>query len=191
MNNSVRQEIIDVWGAIRVTSIVFVQIAFWGAVAGAVVAFSWLGQFSVLFPAGGSVAALLLSSAFLMKVWSVHATGIVIDRENGTLTFPAADVETHLMDILTFKSFFSLARSETIKLASVRDITNDTKRSAGVKRTHQDRYGLNVMGSFGSRQIAFSSKQKRDEFRSALAYYTRRNGNFIGRDNNIDFPSNE
>lgn len=191
MSLSTKQEIVDVWGAIRVTTMVVTQVAFLGGISGFFLGYAWLGQFSVVAVIAGTLSALLLSAVFIHRVWRVHSSGIVIDKKEGTLTFPAADVENTVIDILTFRSFFNLARTETLKLSAVRDITNDTKRtSAGAERIQQDRYGVNIMGIFGSRQIPFNSKQKRDEFRSAIAHITKRNGHFLGQDNNIDFPSN-
>jgi hypothetical protein len=186
-----KQEIVDIWGAIRVTAMVVTQVAFLGGVSGFLLGYAWLGQFSVVAVIASTLSALLLSVAFIHRVWRVHSSGIVIDKKEGTLTFPAADVENTVVDILTFRSFFNLARTETLKLSAVRDISNDTKRtSAAAKRPHQDRYGVNIMGIFGSRQIPFNSKQKRDEFRSAIVHITKRNDHFLGQDNNIDFPSN-
>lgn len=184
-----QQRVADVWEALRVTALVILAIGVSSAVAALLLALVWLGHPSVGFIALVTMSLVILALPFIRRVWRVNERGIVIDRLAGTLTFPAADVENSLADILTLVPFFNLGRAESVPLTAIRDITNDTLRASSttMQRPHRDRFALNIMGSFGSRQLAFSSKQKRDEFRSALQGAMR--SRQIGRDVNVDFPS--
>jgi hypothetical protein len=121
----------------------------------------------------------LLSVWFILRVWLAYHEGIVIDAEKSELSFPASDVENRLIDIITLKRFFNHGRRETLRLASIETVMNETR----ARRGH---YAVNVSGSFESRQFSFDSKQKRDEFRAAIDWGARQTGIRIRQDGNSD-----
>jgi hypothetical protein len=174
-----QRSIADIWLALKTTATVFGQIT---VVAGAILAAA-----SLLFTGGVASGFLLfgipvvwvLSAKFIFKVWLTYHEGIVIDADNAELSFPATDVENSVLDILTLKRFFDNARRETVRLASVESVMNETR----ARRGH---YEVNVSGSFGSRQFVFDSKQKRDEFRAALNWGAGETGVRTWQDRNCD-----
>lgn len=174
-----QRNIADIWLALKTTVTVFGQIT---AVAGAIIIVA-----SVLFTGGissgyllfGIPVAWVLSAKFIFKVWLTYHEGIVIDADNAELSFPATDVENSVLDILTLRRFFDNARRETVRLASVESVMNETR----ARRGH---YAVNVSGNFGSRQFTFDSKQKRDEFRAALNWGAGETGVRTWQDRNSD-----
>lgn len=174
-----QRNIADIWLALTKTATVFGLIT---AVAGgglSIVSFLTTGGFAPGFLLFGIPIIWVLSAKFLFKVWLTYHEGIVIDADNAELSFPATDVENSVLDILTLKKFFDNARRETVRLASVESVMNET-------RARQGHFAVNVSGSFGSRQFSFDSKQKRDEFRAALDWGAGETGVRTRQDRNSD-----
>lgn len=116
----------------------------------------------------------------LRLLWA-YGTGIVIDLRAKTISWPASDVEDSFFDILSGKRFVNHLHRETVVLADITDLRNDTD-------VHKDRRSrLNLSGSFGSRQLEFSSKQKRDECRTRILEAVRKVGIRPTSDFNTDF----
>ena len=142
---------------------------------------------------------------FLALVWISYRKGIVLDPANDRISFPASDVEISLIQILLLMRFFKLARRETLLLSEIESVTNETRRYRATSASIADftknkkagpgssavktRFAVNLVGVFGSRQLTFASKQKRDEFRSHLQWALREIGSRISTDRNIDIPS--
>lgn len=118
----------------------------------------------------GGVLALSVLAALV--VFINYSRGVVIAPDS--LSFPASDVENSLLALLLGKSLWGHLFRERLPLADVEHLANDG---------HGKRWRLNVSGVFGSRQIEFSSKQKRDECRAALLRYLRA----AQADANLDF----
>jgi hypothetical protein len=178
-NRTNQRRIADVWLALRTTATVFAQIT---VVAGVLVTVASLLATGVVesgFLLFGIPLVWALSALFIFKVWLTYHDGVVIDADNAELSFPATDVENSVLDILILKRFFNNARRETVRLASVESVMNETR----ARRGH---YAVNVSGSFGSRQFTFDSKQKRDEFRAALNWGAGETGVRTWQDRNSD-----
>lgn len=106
---------------------------------------------------------------FCIRTFRSYAMGVVIDSTNNELSFPASDVELSVFEIITLKKFRNLQHRSSVPLNEVEGLTNDIKRwESMITKIKNVRYLLNVSGTFGSQQFEFSSKQKRDECRSAI-----------------------
>lgn len=112
------------------------------------------------------------------KTWKAHQAGIIIDLSKGILSFTAEDIENTFWEIIISKQFFNHWQRINLPLNEILRIDNDTLK-IGKGKSMVKRYGLNISGIFGSQQIVFTSKQKRDECRALLAYVLKeiRNGN--------------
>lgn len=109
---------------------------------------------------------------FALFVFSNYYKGIRIT--NKYLSIPASDVENSLVAFLLGKSIWGHMFQETLMMQDLERVDNDG---------HGRRWRINLSGEFGSRQIEFSSKQKRDECRAAILKYSSG-----GRaDSNMDF----
>lgn len=115
----------------------------------------------------------------LRLLWA-YGAGIVIDMTKKTVSWPASD-EDGFPDIITGKRLVNHLHRETVGLGDIMDLRND------IDLTADRRAKLNVSGSFGSRQLEFSSKQKRDECRTRLVEAIRRAGGRATQDFNTDF----
>ena len=103
------------------------------------------------------------------KTWKVHQPGVIINLSEGTLSFAAEDIENTFWEIITFKQFFNHWQRMSVSLQEILRIDNDTIKM-GKGKNMVKYYGLNVSGTFGSQQIVFTKKQKRDECRAQLAH---------------------
>ena len=177
--NGRQRSIVDIWLALTTTATVFGQITVVGGVLVTVASFLITGGVAPGFLLFGIPLIWMLSAKFIFKVWLTYHKGIVIDAENAELSFPATDVENSVLDIVTLKKFFDNARRESVRLASVESVVNETRALRG-------HYAVNVSGSFGSRQFSFDSKQKRDEFRAALDWGAGETGVRTRQDRNSD-----
>lgn len=174
-----QRQIADIWLALKITATMFGLMTIIGAAVG--VMLSWLitDAISPKFILLGIPAIWLLSAGFVIRVWQSYFTGILIDAGTSELSFPASDVENSLLDIITLKRFFGHGQRESLRLASIESVMNETR----AKRGH---YAVNVAGSFGSRQFSFDSKQKRDEFRAAIDWAAKQTGARIKQGGNAD-----
>lgn len=173
-------ELKDTWLALNKTFGLIAVIVFWNIIL--------VGIYTLLFTednpflmgiVGGIIYSpllLLLFSKFIYGVWNAYNLGIIVSFEDKTFSFPASDVENNVIDIITFKQFRDLSKREILNLAEIEALANETKRwttsntnSKGKKTTKKHvSFLLNVSGDFGSRQLEFDSKQKRDECRAML-----------------------
>lgn len=178
-NSLGQRRITDIWLALRMTATVFGLITAAGVAL--IVVLSWFFTDTVdsRVVLLGIPLVWLLLSWFILQVWLTYHEGIVIDTEKSELSFPATDVENRLIDIITLKRFFDHGRRESLRLASIETVMNETR----ARRGH---YAVNVSGSFKSRQFSFDSKQKRDEFRAAINWGARQTGTNIRQDGNSD-----
>lgn len=174
-----QRNIADIWLALTTTATVFGQITAVSGVMLSIVSLLSTGGIASGFLLFGIPVVWVLSAKFIFKVWLTYHEGIVIDADNAELSFPATDVENSVLSILTLERFFDNARRETVRLASVESVMNETR----ARRGH---YAVNVSGSFGSRQFSFDSKQKRDEFRAALNWGAGETGVHTWQDRNSD-----
>lgn len=172
-----QRRIADIYLAIKTTAMVLAAISVLGAVLCGVASSVLGGSDSWILL--GVPLAWLAFSPFVFRVWFTYHDGIIVDVANDCLSFPASDVESSLFEIITFRRFFNHGKTERLPLSSVEAAMNETRTSKGW-------YAINLSGSFGSRQLAFDSKQKRDEFRAAVEWGIRQVGGRLKSDTNID-----
>lgn len=114
-----------------------------------------------------------------------------VDLDNKKINLPASNVKvktSFLKKILDFFLDFFLGllclitplflfiwitacRRTSINLEEVENVYVDTKNwssGKGKDRTHHTRYNVYIVGTFGSAQIGFYSRAKRDELRNAV-----------------------
>lgn len=178
----------DVWEAIRVTTGAAIGLSVTAIFLALILSFMWLRSWSIFGCVTIAIVIACLGIPFLWRVWKSYSAGIIFSPAKNELSFPAADVENSLFEILTLKSFFDLARRETIYLSSIEYFANETdRRKHNSARIQDSIFSVNIVGAFGSRKISLNSKQKRDEFRTNLTWALRQVGSGVS-DQNIDFP---
>jgi len=166
--------VVDIWHAIRVTFGCWLAMLAGLTALGLLLILLLLSDFSpVLWISIWLCGSLLASSLFGWRVWQAQSAGIRLDPESATLSFSADDLENSLHDILSLRRFFDHAHRIQIAIDEIQRLDNDTQR-VGQGRSRRRRYRLNLSGDFGSYQLMFSHKQKRDECRALLAQVIRR-----------------
>ena len=115
----------------------------------------------------------------------------MIDLETGLVTFPRSDMENSIFAILLLFPYWNLMRTITIESSEIENIYVDTKRwttkhkryigvTVGGKSKYRTktkkhiRYTINIAGTFGSANLQFLDRQKRDEVRNALQQSVKR-----------------
>lgn len=74
--------------------------------------------------------------------------------------------------MITLKRIRGFFYRENVNAHEIEYVTNDFGYS-GKSGSKQKIYGLNISGAFGSRNIRFYSKQKRDEARNILRNFSK------------------
>lgn len=109
----------------------------------------------------------------------------VIDLEEGIVTFPKSDIENSILEIFLLIPYWNLMQTKTVKCNEVENIYIDTKRwstkhkvytgttTTGKSKFRTEtkrhvRYTINIAGKFGSANLQFLDRQKRDEVRNAI-----------------------
>ena len=121
--------------------------------------------FDLLFPR--SWWSLLVGVAFLyvpIRVFMNIAEGILYNSETEELEIPGSNTDMSIFDIVTFKTVRQFLTRETLPLDEIQGLNNHVVRSSGEWYSATN-WILIVSGDFGSRQIRFASKAKRDETR--------------------------
>lgn len=187
-------EVKDIWLALQKTGLVIGGVSVVGLIAG----FGLNNLFGtdengVIY--GTVIVANLIAAKFTFGVWSSYSEGIVADIENNIFSFPASDVENSIQDILTLRPLFNLAKRNEYPLSEINALTNETKRWTTKSKNSNGRseskehvkWLLNISGEFGSQQLEFTSKQKRDECRAMLNSASKKIGSSIkSSDINLD-----
>lgn len=106
----------------------------------------------------------------MFRVYFVYIQGVALKNEK--FSWPASDVENSLLDLITLKRLRGFFYRESVNALDIEYVTNDFGYK-GEKGSKQKIYGLNISGSFGSRNIRFYSKQKRDEARNILRSFSK------------------
>lgn len=142
-----------------------------------------------------AVAALifLFMGRYTWKVWDSYNQGILVSSKHNQINFPASDVENTLMDIITLKRMRDYANRLVYSLSDIDKVWVDRQRRKvthtvnGKKKTKTVIvYTVNLAGSFGSKNIEFTSRQKRDETRSAISICAKDLGLKISVGANVD-----
>ncbi len=109
----------------------------------------------------------------------------IIDLNTGLVTFPRSDIQNSILAIILLFPYWNLMRTLTINASQIENVYLDTKRwttsyqktsgysDSGKPRyknetTKHVRYTLNIAGTFGSANLQFLDRQKRDEVRNAI-----------------------
>ena len=107
----------------------------------------------------------------------------IIDLETGHITFPRSDVENSLLAIIVLAPYWNRMRTKTIHASEVENIYIDSKKwstkskmpygftakgKPKYKTIQNIRYNVNIVGTFGSANLVFQERQKRDEVRNAI-----------------------
>lgn len=181
--------VVDIWHAIRTTFGCWLAMLIGLSLIGALLILLLLSDFRPGLWAGTwFCASQLVASVFGWRVWQAQSAGIRIDPISATLSFSADDLENSLHDILSLRRFFDHAQRIQIAIDDIQRLDNDTQR-VGQGRSRRRCYGLNLSGDFGSYQLMFSHKQKRDECRALLVQVIRRaKSRAPSLDANIAFP---
>ena len=119
------------------------------------------------------IVFLIIFTLFYLKIFFIFNRGYVIDLEKEHFCFPATDVENHLTDFFTFRRLREYAKAKCVPLNEITDIYLDTTKerryNPTTKRYRQEPvYRLNIVGPYGSDNLIFSSRQKRNEVRGIL-----------------------
>lgn len=134
------------------------------------------------------VSAILISFIVFIQSIIIYLANnkYVVDVDSGLFTFPRSDMENSFLAIVLLFPYWNLMRRRTVKCSDIENFYLDTQRwsedtqvsngttSKGVsksktKKIQHVRYTLNVVGTFGSANLTFLSRQKRDEVRNAIA----------------------
>ena len=109
----------------------------------------------------------------------------IVDMETGLITFPRSDMENSILAIILLFPYWNLMRTKIIQSSEIENIYIDTKRwstkyqkyagttSTGKSKYRSEtkkhaRYTINIAGTFGSANLQFLDRQKRDEVRNAI-----------------------
>lgn len=139
-------------------------------------------QFTIIKYAALTIVSLLIIQGFFIYFAN---KSYIIDCETGSITFPRSDVENKFWEILLLVSYWNLMRTRTINASEIENLYIDTKRWTTTSRVYSGStskgkaryrtqtnrhvlYTINIAGTFGSANLSFSSRQKRDETRNAI-----------------------
>ena len=101
----------------------------------------------------------------------------LIDLSAGVIVFPRSDIENSVLQIILLAPYWNLMRRKTVHALEVENIYIDTKRWTSKSKSFINgkkinkknvRYTLNIAGTFGSANLQFLERQKRDEVRNAI-----------------------
>lgn len=181
--------VVDIWHAIRATFGCWLALLISLCLIGTLLILLLLSDFRPALWVGiWCSSSVVAASVFGWRVWQAQSAGIRIDPSSATLSFSADDLENSLNDILSLRRFFDHAQRIQIAVDDIQRLDNDTQR-VGQGRSRRRRYGLNLSGDFGSYQLMFSHKQKRDECRALLVQVIQHvKGKAPSLDPNIAFP---
>lgn len=133
-----------------------------------------------------SVCLILTAIVFFQSIIIYIANRkYVIDLEEGTFKFPRSDMENSIIAIILLFRYWNLMRTKTINCDEIENIYIDTKRWTTKNKTgtgltsigktkyttttkNHVLYTINIAGAFGSANLPFSNRQKRDEVRNAI-----------------------
>ncbi|GAB6070871.1 hypothetical protein JCM30760_19680 [Thiomicrorhabdus hydrogeniphila] len=131
-------------------------------------------------------SAVLTPIIFIQSIFIYFANRkYIVDLETGLITFPRTDIENSILEIILLYPYWNLMRTATIHATEVENLFLDTKRwstkhkvangaTASGKTKYRTetkkhvRYTINIAGKFGSANLQFLDRQKRDEVRNAI-----------------------
>lgn len=182
-----RYVINDVWMALKLASKnFFILIFFLGLLF--VVGINILDtneyvKYKELFKIGSIIVLIFI---FIQSIVIYFANRrYIIDLKTGLVTFPRSDIENSIVAIILLFPYWNLMRTLTVNANEIENIYLDTKRWTSTYRktsgysengkpryknetTRHIRYTINIAGTFGSANLQFLDRQKRDEVRNAI-----------------------
>ncbi len=181
-------DIRDVWSGLKYATTNFFSVEFIAFFGGALV----LGSVTNAGGDENKMIAAVAGTAVLMVMVLIQSIIIylanrryVIDLDTGLIIFPRSDMENSILAILLLFPYWNLMRTQTIHSSEIENVYIDTKRwstkhkvvsgytSKGKSRHRTEtkrhiRYTINITGTFGSANLPFVDRQKRDEVRNAI-----------------------
>lgn len=162
------RKINDVWAGLRLAGLnFFFSIIATGFLISLIAEIDLSGTFKLF---SLLLAPLLLVNSIIGSIFIYFANSrYKVDIENDTFKLPATDIENSILQIIILAPLWNLYRTKTIAISSIENMYLDTLKENSKKNRGKPRFRLNITGEFGSAQLEFLSRQKRDEVRSALS----------------------
>ena len=114
-----------------------------------------------------TIYSLVFFGIFILAVISmiiVYRTNRNIIIKDGVLSIPASDVEQSILAYIILKPFWGLFYRRDILLEEIISVKND-----GYGNKKEDIYPITVTDVNSSNRLIFTSRQKRDEFKTKLS----------------------
>jgi len=172
----------DIWMALKLSSSNFFSWMFilWGILFGIKLLLSD-GSLEPIFSTIASYYfyfSVVLTPVILIQSVFIYLANrrYIVDLNTGMVTFPRSDMENSILAIILLFPYWNLMRTLTIHASDIENLYLDTKRwstksknSKGkTKSKRHVRYTINIAGTFGSANLQFLNRQKRDEVRNAI-----------------------
>lgn len=193
----------DVWMAIKLSSKNFFSwmIVLWGILIFLGLNFDQVDNSSKEFIGYYSFFSIIMTPIILIQSILIYFANrrYIVDLESGLITFPRTDIANSILAIILLYPYWNLMRTKTIHASEIENLYLDTKRwttshkvsngtTAGGKTKYKTetkkhvRYTINIAGTFGSANLQFLDRQKRDEVRNAIQQCVKlHSGNDIDR----------
>ena len=171
------RKIRDIWFGISTAWLNFKIFTFWNIL----ITLGYIGYFSyhtkhIPVDYTYSIVFEIIIVILCWKSYFVNSTYIITEE---TFTFARSDVENSFFEIIIQAQVWGLLCYKTINLNEIDNIYIDS--------TSSKYYYLDIAGSFGSARLEFSSKQKRNEMRSALNTAVKKYNRNIDSNVNINY----
>lgn len=164
-----RYDIRDIWMALRLS----VKNFFFVSIGWLLLAYSFSPNIVIV-----GVFLIFIQSIFIYLANSRY----IIDTKEGFVMFPRSDIENSIIAIIMLFRYWNLMRTMTVSCSDIENIYVDTKRkiikSKGTNKKSASKqqilYTINITGKFGSANLQFLDRQKRDEVRNAVQQCSRK-----------------
>lgn len=160
----------DFWKAIKVSSVVlFSSFMFFSLVVPGLLTYVTKDKIEQNL---GGVMFIIYGVPIILSIISYITYIRGVKLKDGYFSWPASDVENNFLDLITLKRLRGVFYREKIPVKEIEYVTNDFGWN-GDKGSSKRIFNLNIAGAFGSRNIRFNSKQKRDEARNILRSFSK------------------
>jgi len=153
------KKVVDVWYAAKTAGVFFFTSVGCGFILS--LAFAPPRAFEAIV-----IVIAVIALVIAIYVYGKIAGGLVYDEETGEIEIPGSDTDMSLFDMITLKTLRQFLVRERISIDEIHGLNNH--HVEGYNRFTERpsiTWVLIVSGDFGSRQIRFASKAKRDEAR--------------------------
>jgi hypothetical protein len=112
----------------------------------------------------------LIAEFLLLLYYRANASGIVIDFQRRTLSFPGGNVSPNgVLDFLRPSFLLQAFHRYTVDVSDIRQINvRQVRRQGSSRRGVEPSYAIWFNGSFGAAQVEFSNRGKCEEICSAI-----------------------